>query len=43
MALNLLKADNTEKLGASNKRKLAGWSPEYLLKILGVKGMVVVK
>lgn len=37
MALNLLKADTTEKLGVPNKRKLAGWSPEYLLKILGVK------
>jgi len=43
MALNLLKADTTEKLGVPNKRKLAGWSPEYLLKILGVKGTVVVK
>ena len=37
MALNLLKADTSEKLGIPNKRKLAGWSPEYLLKILGVK------
>ena len=37
MALNLLKADTSEKLGVPNKRKLAGWSPEYLLKILGVK------
>jgi len=37
MALNLLKADKSEKLGVPNKRKLAGWSPEYLLKILGVK------
>ncbi|NDE82020.1 MAG: ISAs1 family transposase [Chlamydiia bacterium] len=36
MALGLLKADTSEKLGAPNKRKLAGWSPEYLLKILGV-------
>lgn len=43
MALNLLKADTTEKLGVPNKRKLAGWSPEYLLKILGVKTGVVVK
>lgn len=43
MALNLLKADTTEKLGVPNKRKLAGWSPEYLLKILGVKGAGVVK
>lgn len=37
MALSLLKADTTEKLGIPNKRKLAGWSTEYLLKILGVK------
>lgn len=37
MALNLLKADTSEKLGVPNKRKLAGWSPAYLLKILGVK------
>ena len=37
IALNLLKADTSEKLGVPNKRKLAGWSPEYLLKILGVK------
>lgn len=37
MALNLLKADTSEKLGIPNKRKLAGWSAEYLLKILGVK------
>ncbi len=37
MALNLLKADTSEKLGVPNKRKLAGWSPEYLIKILGVK------
>lgn len=43
MALNLLKADTTEKLGVPNKRKLAGWSPEYLLKILGVKGGGIVK
>ena len=37
MSLNLLKADTSEKLGVPNKRKLCGWSPEYLLKILGVK------
>jgi predicted transposase YbfD/YdcC len=37
MALNLLKADKSEKFGVPNKRKLAGLSPEYLLKILGVK------
>lgn len=43
MALNLLKADTTEKLGVPNKRKLAGWSSEYLLKILGVTTEIVVK
>src|SRR4029077_16513994 len=37
MALSLLKTDTSEKLGVPNKRKLAGWNPEYLLKILGVK------
>ena len=37
MALGLLKADTSEKLGIPNKRKLAGWSSEYLLKVLGVK------
>ena len=37
MSLNMLKADSSEKLGVPNKRKLCGWSPEYLLKILGVK------
>lgn len=37
ICLNMLKADTSEKLGVKNKRKLAGWSSEYLLKILGVK------
>lgn len=37
MSLSLLKADTSEKLGVPNKRKLCGWSPAYLLKILGVK------
>lgn len=37
MALSLLKADTSEKLGVPNKRKLCGWSTRYLLKILGVK------
>lgn len=37
MSLNMLKADSSEKLGVPNKRKLCGWSPEYLLKILRVK------
>ncbi len=35
--LNLLKADTSIKAGIENKRKLAGWNPDYLLKILGVK------
>lgn len=36
-ALNLLKADTSLKAGIENKRKMAGWNPDYLLKILGVK------
>ena len=36
-ALNLLKADKSVKAGIENKRKMAGWNPDYLLKILGVK------
>lgn len=36
-ALNLLKVDTSVKVGIENKRKLAGWNPDYLLKILGVK------
>jgi predicted transposase YbfD/YdcC len=36
-ALNLLKADTSLKVGIENKRKMAGWDPDYLLKILGVK------
>jgi predicted transposase YbfD/YdcC len=36
-ALNLLKADQSLKAGIENKRKMAGWNPDYLLKILGVK------
>ena len=36
-ALNLLKADQSLKCGIENKRKMAGWNPDYLLKILGVK------
>jgi predicted transposase YbfD/YdcC len=37
LALNLLKADTSLKAGIENKRKMAGWNPDYLLKILGVK------
>ncbi len=36
-ALNLLKLDTSIKAGVENKRKMAGWDPNYLLKILGVK------
>ncbi len=36
-ALNLLKSDTSLKAGIENKRKMAGWNPDYLLKILGVK------
>jgi predicted transposase YbfD/YdcC len=36
-ALNLLKADKSLKAGIENKRKMAGWNSDYLLKILGVK------
>jgi hypothetical protein len=35
--LNLLKADTSVKAGIETKRKVAGWNPDYLLKILGVK------
>ena len=36
-ALNLLKEDKSVKAGIENKRKMAGWNPDYLLKVLGVK------
>jgi predicted transposase YbfD/YdcC len=35
IALNLLKADKTVKIGIKGKRLKAGWDTEYLLKILG--------
>jgi predicted transposase YbfD/YdcC len=34
MALNLLKKETTEKVGIETKRQMAGWSPEYLEKVL---------
>ena len=36
-ALNLLKADKSIKAGIETKRKMAGWNPDYLLNVLGVK------
>lgn len=33
-AITLLKNEKTQKLGISNKRKLAGWNFDYLLKVL---------
>ena len=34
MALNLLKQENTLKVGIAAKRKKAGWDTQYLLKVL---------
>ena len=34
MALNLLKRENTLKVGIAAKRKKAGWDANYLLKVL---------
>jgi len=34
ISLNLLKRETTEKLGIANKRLLAGWDHDYLLKLL---------
>lgn len=36
LALNLVKAETTTKVGVKIKRQKAGWSNEYLLKILNV-------
>jgi len=36
IALNLLKQETSEHIGISNKRKLAGWDPNYLMKVLSV-------
>lgn len=35
--LNLVKADTTEKASISTKRKMAGWDPNYRLRLMGVK------
>jgi predicted transposase YbfD/YdcC len=34
IALNLLKRENSEKVGIKTKRLAAGWDHDYLLKIL---------
>lgn len=36
LALNLLKQDNTTKLGLEGKRLKAGWDNDYLLQLLGI-------
>jgi predicted transposase YbfD/YdcC len=38
LALNLLKADTTTKVGVQTRRKKAGWDERYLAHLLGVKG-----
>ena len=36
IALNLIKAEKTSKVGIKIKRLKAGWNNDYLLRILGV-------
>jgi hypothetical protein len=36
IALNLIKAEKTSKVGVKIKRLKAGWDNDYLLRILGV-------
>jgi hypothetical protein len=36
IALNILKNDNSSKLGIKGKRLKAGWSNSYLEKLLGI-------
>ena len=36
MALNLIKAEASTKVGVKTKRAKAGWDNQYLLKILGL-------
>jgi predicted transposase YbfD/YdcC len=35
IALNLLKNENTRKIGIAGKRKCCGWDDQYLLKVIG--------
>ena len=37
-ALNLLKADTSTKVGIKTRRKMAGWSNDYLAHLLGITG-----
>ncbi len=39
VALNLLKADTSTKVGIKTRRKMAGWSNEYPEHLLGLKGL----
>ena len=36
IALNLIKAEKTAKVGVKTKRLMAGWENKYLLKIIGL-------
>jgi len=36
IALNLIKKEKTSKVGIKTKRLKAGWSNDYLLKVIGV-------
>ena len=36
IALNLIKAEKTAKVGVKTKRLMAGWDNDYLLKVIGL-------
>ncbi len=36
IALNLIKAEETAKVGVKTRRLMAGWDNDYLLKIIGI-------